>query len=56
MNNKPFKNLNFSKNNIIEVEDIYNLKKNNLPNFEYEKGPILITKNKNGEVFDLGIV
>ena len=56
MNNKAFKNLNFSKNNIIEVEDIYNLKKNNLPNFEYEKGPILITQSKNGEVFDLGIV
>ena len=56
MNNKTFKNLNFSKNNIIEVEDIYNLKKDNIPNNEYEKGPILITQSKNGEVFDLGIV
>ena len=56
MNNKTFKNLNFSKNNIIEVEDIYNLKKDNIPNIEYEKGPILITQSKNGEVFDLGIV
>jgi len=56
MNNKIFKNLNFSKNNIIEVEDIYNLKKDNIPNIEFEKGPILITQSKNGEVFDLGIV
>ena len=56
INNKAFKNLNFSKNNIIEVEDIYNLKKDNIPNIEYEKGPILIIQSKNGEVFDLGIV
>lgn len=54
-NNKAFKNLEFTKDNIIQVEEIYNMGYikaiENLVN-----GPILITQKKNGEVFDFGFV
>ena len=57
MNNKSsFKNLKINKNNIIEVESIYNLKDDVKPIDNLEKGPILIIQQKNGEVFDFGII
>ena len=56
MNNKSgFKNLNFPQNNIIEVESIYDMKNINTIN-NLENGPILIIQQKNGEVFDFGII
>ena len=56
MNNKSsLKNLKFSRNNIIEVESIYNLKDVNLIQ-NLENGPILIIQKTNGEVFDFGIL
>ena len=56
MNNKSgLKNLTFTKKNIIEVESIYQM--NNIKKVEnLEKGPILIIQEKNGEVFDFGII
>ena len=56
MNNKSsLKNLEFPRNNIIEVESIYNLKDAKLIK-NLENGPILIIQKTNGEVFDFGIL
>ena len=54
MNNKSFKNLNFSKDNILEVENLYDMK--NIISKKCEDGPILIIQKEKGEVFDFGIV
>ena len=54
-NNKSFKNLKFNNDNIIQVEEIYNMGYIK-PLENLEKGPILITQRKNGEVFDFGFV
>ena len=56
MNNKTnFRNLNFSLNNIIEVDSIYNLK-NVKPVKNLVGGDVLIIQKQNGEVFDFGII
>jgi len=55
LDNKSFQNLNFPLNNIVEVDQIYNMEKL-IPQNKFEKGPILIIQKYNGEVFDLGIV
>lgn len=56
LNNKSsFKNLNFTKKNIIEVEAIYDM--NNVEKVnDLDNGPILIIQKTNGEVFDFGII
>ena len=55
VNNKTFNNLIFKKNNIIEVEEIFNMK--NIKKIDnLEDGPILIIQTKNGEVFDFGFI
>jgi hypothetical protein len=56
LNNKSsFKNLNFTKKNIIEVENIYEM--NNVEKInDLDNGPIIIIQKTNGEVFDFGII
>jgi hypothetical protein len=56
MNNKSgLNNLNFSKNNILTVDSIYDL--SNVKDVSnLEDGPILIIQKKNGEVLDFGII
>jgi hypothetical protein len=56
MNNKSsFKNLNFSPENIIEVESIYDMKDINTIT-TLKDGPILIIQITNGQTFDFGII
>lgn len=54
-NNKSFKNLKFPGKNILEVDEIYDMK-NIIVNENLEDGPILIKQSKNGAVFDFGFV
>ena len=54
-NNKSFENLKFPDKNILEVEEIYNMK-NIVTNDNLGEGPILITQSKDGAVFDFGFV
>ena len=57
MNNKnSFSNLKFPKNNIIEVESIYEMKDDVETLDNLENGPILIIQLKGGKVFDFGII
>ena len=55
LNNKSFSNLKFPEKNILEVEEIYNMK-NIIPHEEFVEGPILILQKKEGAVFDFGFV
>ena len=56
LNNKSsLKNLNFTKKNMIEVEDIYDM--NNVEKVnDLDSGPIIIVQKTNYPVFDLGII
>ena len=55
INNKVFDNIKFENENIIEVETIYNMEKEEQRN-NIKSGPILLIQKTNGEVFDLGII
>ena len=56
LNNKTsFKNLNFAKKNIIEVEAIYDINNVDKVN-DLDNGPIIIVQKKSGPVFDFGII
>jgi len=56
LNNKSsLKNLNFTKKNIIEVEDIYDMNNVDKVN-DLDSGPIIIVQKTNGPFFDLGII
>ena len=50
------KNLKFEKENIIEIDSIYNMGNNITKVNNLKNGPILITQKTNGEVFDFGII
>jgi len=55
INNKTFQNLVFQKQNIIEIEAIYNME-NIIKKTNLKDGPILIIPKKNGEVLDFGFI
>ena len=57
LNNKTsFKNLRFEKDNIIEIDSIFEMEDNVVKITNLKDGPILIVQKVNGELFDFGII